>query len=200
MRIDDLTACRHLCNLFCHYSIMNCFVRILAPCKYAVILAEDCRNCQIILCFSLKFICDQNTCILLICFFDFFLCQIPHTWNLSVNIISVRCSITWNISSCLCPAGCPCGMCMNHSANLRKPVVKNHMCRRIRRRIVSSLHFISIQIYHNHIIRSQFVIFYTAWLDHKQSALPVDPADISPGKSDKSVFWKQHIRLIHFFF
>ena len=179
---------------------MNCFMCIFAPCKYTMVFAENCRNCNIIFFLCLKFVCDQNSCVLLISFLNLFFCQITHTWNLSVNIICMCCSITWNISSCLRPACCPCGMCMYNTTDLWEPVIKNNMCRCIGRWIITSLYFISIQVNNNHILRSQLVIFNSAWFNNKQSALSVDSTYISPCKCNQIVFWKQHICLIHFFF
>ena len=179
---------------------MNCFMCIFAPCKYTMVFAENCRNCNIIFLLSFKLICNQNSCVLLISFLDLFFCQIPYTWDFSVNVICMCCSITRNISSCLCPACCPCGMCMYNTTDFREAIIKNNMCRCIGRWIITSLYFISIQVNNNHILRSQLVIFNSAWFNNKQSALSVDSTYISPCKCNQIVFWKQHICLIHFFF
>ena len=81
----------------------------------------------------------------------------------------MRCSITRDSSSCLCPARCPFRMRMYDSSDIRELIIKNHMRRSIRRRIVFSLYFISLKIYNYHIFRSQLIVFHTTWFNNKQT-------------------------------
>ena len=97
LRIDQFTAACHLRHFLKHNCIVNCLMCIFAPCKRSMILAKYCRNSFIIQ--FTEIICDQNTRIFLICLFNLFFCQISDTWNFSINIIRMRCSITRDSSS-----------------------------------------------------------------------------------------------------
>ena len=173
-------------------------MRIFTPGKRSVVFAKDCRNSLIIK--LAEIICDQNTRIFLICLFNLFFCQISDTWNFSINIIRMRCSITRDSSSCLCPARCPFRMRMYDSSDIRELIIKNHMRRSIRRRIVFSLYFISLKIYNYHIFRSQLIVFHTTWFNNKQTFFTVNATDISPGKCYQPVLRQVHICSIYLFF
>ena len=45
----------------------------------------------------------HQSCILLIGFFNFFFCETSCTWNFSIEVICMCCSIAWNTSPRLCP-------------------------------------------------------------------------------------------------
>ena len=91
-------------------------------------------------------------------------------------------------------------MGMHNTSNLRKRIVKYHMCGSIGRWIVFTLNFISFKINNNHIFRCQFIIIHTAWFDDKKSLLSVDAADISPGKCNQAIFRQIHVCFVNFFF
>ena len=91
-------------------------------------------------------------------------------------------------------------MGMHNTSNLRKRIVKHHMCGSIRRRIVFALDFISFKIDYNHIFRRQFIIIHTTWFDDKKSLLSVDTADVSPGKRNQAIFRQIHVCSVNFFF
>ena len=152
MRIDQLTTTRHLSNFFKHNRIMYSFMSILTPGKGSMILAEHSRYSFIIKLFEM--ICDQNTCVFFISFIDFFFCQVTYTWNLSINIICMCCTIAWNGSAGLSPAGCPLRMCVHDSSNIREFIIQNHMSGSIRRGIIFTFYFISIKVYYYHIFWS----------------------------------------------
>ena len=170
---------------------------ILAPCKWSMVFAKYCRYCFII--FVLKQVYDQKSCIFLI-FFKFFAFQTACTWNLTINIICMCGSITWDCSSGLCPACCPWRMCMYNSSDIRECFVQFYMSCCIRRWIIFSFYLISIQVYNNHIIRCQQIIINSTWFDDKKSWFSVDSAYISPCKCNKSVFWKIHVCFVNFLF
>ena len=86
-RVDEFTARRHFGHFFSHHCIVYSFVGIFTPCKHAVVLAEHCGNCNIVLLQPLKFISDKNTSILLIRFLDFLFCEISYAGDFSVDII-----------------------------------------------------------------------------------------------------------------
>ena len=50
------------------------------------------------------------------------------------------------------------------------------------------------------IIWRQFVIVHARRFDDKQPLLTVNPGNIAPGKSNQTVFRKQHIGFVYFFF
>ena len=164
-----------------------------------MILAQYRRDSGVIFATTFKLICDQHTRIVFICLVNLFLGQIADTWNFPVNIIRMRGSITWNITPRLCPACCPGRMGMYNTANLRETIVKYHMSSRIRRRIIASFYFITLQVNNNHILRCQQIIFYSARFDNKQTRCTVNAADISPGKCHKAIVRKHHICLINLF-
>ena len=196
--IDQFTAACHLCNFLKYNCIVHCLMRIFAPGKRTMILAKHCRDSFIIQ--FTEIICDQNTRIFLICLFNLFFCQISDTWNFSINIIRMRCSITWDSSSCLCPARCPFRMRMYDSSDIWKFIIKNHMCRSIRRWIIFTFYFISFKIYNYHIFRSQLIVFHTTWFNNKQTFFTVNATDISPGKCYQPVLRQVHICSIYLFF
>ena len=198
LRIDQFTAACHLRHFLKHNCIVNCLMCIFAPCKRSMILAEYCRNSFIIKVFEI--ICDQYTRILFVCFLNLLFCQITYTWNFSVNIVRMSRTIAWNRSPGLCPARRPFRVCMYDSTDLRKWIIKNHMCWCVWWRIIFTLDFVSIQVNNYHIFRSEFIIFHTTRLDYKQSLFTVNAADITPCKCDQPVFRKIHISFINFFF
>ena len=102
--VDHLAACRHLGNFFKNNCVMYCFVSIFAPCKWSMVFAKYSWYCFVI--FVLEHINDQKSCVLLV-FIKFFAFQTTCTWDFSVHIICMSCSIARNSSSCLCPACCP---------------------------------------------------------------------------------------------
>ena len=116
--IDQFTAACHLCHFLKYNCIVHCLMRIFTPGKRTMILAKYCRDSFIIQ--FTEIIRNQNTRIFLICLFNLFFCQISNTWNFSINIIRMRCSITWDSSSCLCPARCPFRMRMYDSSDIWK--------------------------------------------------------------------------------
>ena len=59
---------------------------------------------------------------------------------------------------------------------------------------------VSFQIHDNHIIWRQFVIVHARRFDDKQPLLAVNPGNIAPGKGNQTVFRKQHISFVYFFF
>ena len=77
-----------------------------------------------------------------------------------------------------------------------KPAVQFRVGGGIRGRIQVSFHLVALQVDDNHVLRLQLLIGHAAGLDDKESLLPVDSADISPGKGNQSVFRKLHICLI----
>ena len=91
-------------------------------------------------------------------------------------------------------------MGMYDSADVGERVVENHMCSRIRRRIVFALNFVSLKVDNHHIFRFQTVILHSAGFDHKETFLSVNAAYISPGKCYKPVLRQIHIGFINFFF
>ena len=48
LRIDQFCTGCHFCNFFQYHCVMYSFLCILSPCKWAVILAEYCRCCDIV--------------------------------------------------------------------------------------------------------------------------------------------------------
>ena len=64
-------------------------MRILAPCEYSVILAENCRNCNGVLLHAVEFIYDENAGVLLVGFIDFFLGKASYTGDFAVEVIGV---------------------------------------------------------------------------------------------------------------
>ena len=115
---------------------------LFSPCERSVVLAENCGNSFIVS--LLEIICDQDTCISLICFCNLAFIQITDTWNFSVNVICMGSSIARNCASCLCPACSPGRMGMYDSADFRECIVKHYMSRCIRRWIIFSFYFISL--------------------------------------------------------
>ena len=105
LRINPLTLSGHLRHFFQYHRIMHCVKCVGSPCKGPVVFAEYAGNCHTIQFSLLKDIRNQNTRIQLIILIQFFLGQIPDTWNTAVNIVRMGCSIAWNITSRLSP-GC----------------------------------------------------------------------------------------------
>src|SRR5699024_1934351 len=130
LRVDQLAAACHLCHFFKHNRVMNRFMRVLAPGKRTMVLAEHCGNGFIILIFEI--ISDQHACILLISLVDLFFCQIAHTGNLTVDIIRMGGSIEGNPSSGLCQACSPGCMGMFDSVDDGARDVEKHLCGCIR--------------------------------------------------------------------
>ena len=87
-------------------------------------------------------------------------------------------------------------MGMYDAANLSKRLINFHMARRVGRRVILPLHLLAFQVHKYHIIRSQFLILNTAWLDCKNTALPVNLAYITPGKGNQPILREEHIRLL----
>ncbi len=46
--VDQLAAVCHLGNFFKNNCVVNCFMGILAPGKWSVVLAKDCRYCFVV--------------------------------------------------------------------------------------------------------------------------------------------------------
>ena len=109
-------------------------------------------------------------------------------------------SVARNVASRLRPGSRPRAVRVNHAADLRKTVIKNQVGFCIRGRIQRSLNAVSFQIHDNHIIWRQFVIVHARRFDDKQPLLAVNPGNIAPGKGNQTVFRKQHISFVYFFF
>ena len=86
------------------------------------------------------------------------------------------------------------------SSNIFKGFVDFQMSWSIRRRLIVTFDFITIQIHNDHIISGHGLIIYAAWFDDKKTTFSVNSADIAPGEGDKSVFGKQHIGFKYFLF
>ena len=127
LRINPLTLSGHLRHFFQYHRIMHCVKCVGSPCKGPVVFAEYAGNCHTIQFSLLKDIRNQNTRIQLIILIQFFLGQIPDTWNTAVNIIRMGCSIAWNITSRLSPGCGPRTVSVYNSANLGKTVVQLQM-------------------------------------------------------------------------
>jgi hypothetical protein len=73
----------------------------------------------------------------------------------------------------------------------------------VRRRIGGgaeiALHHVTLQIDDHHLLRGQVGIINTAWLDGKDSGLPVDHADIPKRKIDKAGRRKKAVGLTTLF-
>ena len=171
---------------------------VFSPCKRTVILTKYCWNCLIVL--VLEIICNQNTCILLIGSIDLFLCETSHTGNFSVHIVCMGSSIAGNASSGLSPACGPWRVGVYNTADFWKSLIQFNMGRSVRRRVVSALDFVALQIHDHHIFRSQLVIIHSAGFNSEIACLSVDLAYIAPGKGYQVVLWQKHICLIDCFF
>ena len=159
-------------------------MRIFAPRKRAVILAQYSRHCRRVLAQPCKLTDDQKARILLVSLFDLLRVQTSETGNLPVKIVCVGRAVTGDAASGLRPAGSVGRMGMYHAADLPVCPVQLHMCSRIGGRIVSALDLIALQIHQHHVFRRQFIIVHAAGLDREDAALPVDLTDVPPCKSD----------------
>ncbi|MNP78215.1 hypothetical protein D3C76_1757760 [compost metagenome] len=77
---------------------------------------------------------------------------------------------------------------MHHAPNVRERTVQHHMSRRVGRRAKISFDDVAFEIHNDHMLGLQLFIRHPAWLNDEQPAFPVDPAHISPRKSDQPVF------------
>ena len=92
------TIC-HLSDFLKNYCIVDCFVCIFSPCKWSVIFAKYGRNGNRIKISCVKLAYDKLSCVFFICILNLLFCKAAYTWNLTVNIICMCCSVTWNSSS-----------------------------------------------------------------------------------------------------
>ena len=120
LRINPLTLSGHLRHFFQYHRIMHCVKCVGSPCKGPVVLQSTQGTAIQSNFLSSKNIRNQNTRIQLIILIQFFLGQIPDTWNTAVNIIRMGCSIAWNITSRLSPGCGPRTVSVYNSANLGK--------------------------------------------------------------------------------
>ena len=159
-------------------------MRIFAPRKRAVVLAQYSRHCRRIFAQPCKFTDDQKARVLLVSLLDLLRVQTSETGNFPVKIVRVGRAVTGDAASGLSPAGSVGRMGMYHTANIPVRLVQLHMCSRIGGRIVSALDLIALQIHQYHVFRCQFIIVHAAGLDREDAALPVDLTDVTPCKSD----------------
>ena len=95
-RIDSLSTICHLSDFLKNYCIVNCLVSIFAPCKWSMVFAKNSRNSYRIKISCIELANDKFSRILFICILNLVLCKTAYTWNFTINIISVCCSIAWN--------------------------------------------------------------------------------------------------------
>ena len=87
--VDEFGPVSHLGDFFEDYRAVNGIFRVLSPAERSVVLAQDCRDCFIILVESCELVHDQMTGILLICFFDLFCSQTAQAWYGAIEVIGV---------------------------------------------------------------------------------------------------------------
>jgi len=120
--------------------------------------------------------------------------------NLPVEVVGMRRPQRRNPASGLSKHGRPSGMGVDNAAHLRERLVDLQVRRRIGRRLVVSLFYISVQVHHNHVVRLHLLVLHTGRLDDDQSGFPVHPAYIAPGKGHKTIPRQLHIGFIYLFF
>ena len=123
-RIDLFCTGCHLGYLFQNDCIVYCFVSVLSPGEWSMVLAQDCRNSFVITIF--EYIYDQKDGIFLV-LIKFMSGQTYCTRDLTVHIICMGGSVAWNGSSCLRPTGSPWRMSMYHTANLWECLIQFQM-------------------------------------------------------------------------
>ena len=105
--IDKFSPESHLGNLFNNYGIVNSVMCILAPSEYSVAFSQYTRNGNSISPLLRSITHNQFACVGLIGILDFILGKTSYTGDVSVDIVSMRCAVAGNASSCLSPA---CGI------------------------------------------------------------------------------------------
>ena len=113
--------------------------------------------------------------------------------DLAIKIIGMRGPICRDRSLRLRPGRRPRRVCVDDTADLRPRLVQLQMRRHINRWFVIALHNLSIQVHDHHVFRFHGFVRDAARLDDKQSALPVNPGNVSPGEGDKSALWQLHV-------
>ena len=182
----------HLRNFLKHFRMINRLETVLAPCERSVVAADHARYIDRIT--ALKGFDNHLARVLLISLLDFFRRQVPGAGDRSIEIIRMRCALQGDIVSGLGPANRKCRMRVHDTADLRECLVQFQVRRGIRGGIQVSLDLVPLKIHDDHMLRLELLIGNSARLNHKQSLLPVNPADITPGKCDQFVLRKLQIR------
>ena len=117
----------HLCNLIKNNCIINSSCRCTSPCKWAMILYNYTWNSHRILAF--KSFYDYVSSIQLIRLINLFCCKISGARNITIEIISMCGTESWNIQTCLRKSHTISRMRMYNTTCLWKSFINNEVSR-----------------------------------------------------------------------
>ena len=200
MVVDRLGAVCHLGHFLQHHRIVYGLFGVLSPGKRPVVFAQHRGYRHRVLAHPQELADDQSSRVPLVILRDLLRVQASEAGHFAVDVVRMGGAVAGNAPACLGPAGGVGGMGVHNAPDLRKRLIELRMGGSVRGGIVAPLHFLAVQVYYNHIFRRQLVIFHPAGLDDKQTALPVNGADIAPGKGHKTVSGQSHIGLTDNFF
>ena len=190
----------HKGNFFHDHRIMHGFHGILTPGKGAVMTGQYTGDMHGIQPVFFKMGSNDFSGLQFVGTFHFFGSQVAAAGNVSVNIVRVCCPVSRDITSRLCPDGCPAAVGMDHAADIRKRLVQLHMGGGVAGGLPLPFHHLAVQIDHNHVLHGHAVIGHAGGLDDHKTALAVDAGDVAPCENDQSVLNQIEVGAKYFFF